>query len=153
MFQYQSQIQIELQVMNKTTFFTKIINSLQSSEMFDRPSKKLPGKWQLFEYYIDEVKKLKHVNSEQLTSKNQNCNIEFTEDKQYFHNSSLPVPLISDIENGSWSISKNFITLINPLNSTKNVEFQFALEKGNLKLLKKDEFGKIEFFGFFRKLD
>ncbi len=139
--------------MNKTTFLAKIINSLQSTEMFARPSKKLPGKWQLFEYYIDKAKELKHVNSEQLTSENQNWSIEFTEDKQYSHNSNLSVPLISDIENGSWSISKNFITLINPLNFRKNVEFQFAIEKGNLKLLKKDDFGKIEFFGFFRKLD
>ena len=153
MLQYQSQTQIELLVMIKTIFFAKIINSLQSSEMFSRPSKKLPGKWQLFEYYIDEAKELKHVNSEQLTSEKQNWSIEFTEDKQYSHNSKLPVPLISNIDNGSWSISKNFITLINPLNFRKNVEFQFAIEKGNLKLLKKDDFGKIEFFGFFRKLD
>jgi len=139
--------------MNKTTFFSKINSLLQSTEMFAQPSKKIPGKWQLFEYYIDGAKDLKHINSKQLTSEKQNWNIEFTENKQYLHNSNLTIPLIYNIENGSWNISKNFITLINPRDFIKNVEFQFAIEKGNLKLLKKDEFGKIEFFGFFRKLD
>ena len=139
--------------MNRTSIITKIDNLLQSTEIFARPSKKLPGKWQLYEYYIDDEKELKHVNSEQLKSEKQNWNIEFNENKQYLHNSNLTIPLIFKIENGSWSISKNFITLIHPQNFRKNVEFQFAFEKGNLKLLKKDNFGKIEFFGFFKKLD
>ena len=139
--------------MNKTTFFAKIINSLKSTEIFVRPAKKLPGKWQLFEYYIDKAEELKHIKSEHLKTEKQFCNIEFTTEEKYIQNSNIPVSLISDIENGSWSISKNFITLIHPLDFRKNVEFQFAIEKGILKLLKKDEFGKIEFFGFFRKLD
>ena len=139
--------------MKRTSIITKINNVLQSTEMFARPSKKFPGKWQLYEYYIDKAKELKHVNSEQLTSEKQNWNIEFTQDNQYIHNSNLTIPLISRIENGSWSISKNFITIIHPQDFRKNTEFQFAFEMGNLKLLKKDEFGKIEFFGFFKKLD
>jgi hypothetical protein len=32
------------------------------------------------------------------------------------------------------------------------MEYQFAVEKGNLRLLKKDFTGKIELFGFFRKV-
>jgi hypothetical protein len=121
--------------------------------MFARPSKRLPGKWQLYEYYIDDTKELIHVNSEQLKSEKQNWNIEFNENKQYLHNSNLTIPLIINIENGSWDISKNFITIIHLQDFRKNVEFQFAFEKGNLKLLKKDNSGKIEFFGFFKKLD
>ena len=139
--------------MNKTSIIAKINSFLKSTEIFARPSKQLPGKWQLFEYYIDEVKELKHVDSEMLTSDKQNWNIEFTENWKYIHSCVLPVLLIAEIENGSWSTSKNFITLNHPLNFRKNVEFQFAIEKGNLKLLKKDVFGKIEFFGFFKKLD
>ena len=140
--------------MNRTSIIDKISNLLQSTEMFVRPSKKLPGKWQLYEYYIDEAKELKHVKSEQLTSEKQNWNIEFTTEREkYIHNSNLSVPLISKIENGLWSISKNFITIIHPQDFRKNIKFQFAIEKGDLKLLKKDEFGKIEFFGFFKKLD
>ncbi|NOR75224.1 MAG: hypothetical protein GQ525_08690 [Draconibacterium sp.] len=139
--------------MNKTLIIAKINSFLQSTEMFARPSKQLPGKWQLFEYYIDEVKELKHVNSEMLTSGKQNWDIEFTENGKYTHSCNLPISLILEIENGSWSTSKNFITLNHPSNFRKNVEFQFAFEKDNLKLLKKDTFGKIEFFGFFRKLN
>ncbi len=139
--------------MKQTSIITKINNLLQSTEMFARPSKKLPGKWQLYEYYFDDAKELKHVNSEQLTSEKQNWNIEFTQDKQYIHNSNLTIPLISKIENGSWSISKNFITIIHPQDFKNNTEFQFAFEMGNLKLLKKDDLGNIDFFGFFKKLD
>lgn len=140
--------------MNRTSIIDKISNLLQSTEMFVRPSKKLPGKWQLYEYYIDEAKELKHVKSEQLTSEKQNWNIEFTtEGEKYIHNSNLSVPLISKIESGLWNISKNFITIIHPQDFRKNIKFQFAFEKGDLKLLKKDEFGKIEFFGFFKKTD
>jgi len=140
--------------MNRTSIITKINNLLQSTEMFARPSKKLPGKWQLYEYYIDDAKDLKHINSEQLKYEKQNWDIEFiAEGEKFIHNSNLPVSLISLIENSSWSVSKNFITLNHPQNFTQNVEFQFAFEKGNLKLLKKDNSGKIEFFGFFKKLD
>jgi len=150
---YLSKILIELSDMNQTSILTKINNLLQSAEMFARPSKKLPGKWQLYEYYIDDAKELKHVNREQVTSEKQNWEIEFISvGEQFIHNSNLSIPLISRIENSLWSISKNFITIIHPQDFRKNIEFQFAFEKGNLKLLKKDKFGKIEFFGFFKKI-
>ncbi len=139
--------------MQKKTIYSTILNWLNKTEMFVRPSKKLPGKWQMFEYYFEPEKELKHITEEKLNENKQHWDIEFTEDEKYFHNSNLSVLLISGIENGTWSISKNFITLIHPHNYRNNVEFQFAIEKGNLKLLKKDEFGKIDFFGFFRRED
>ena len=138
--------------MKKTTFFIRVSNLLKSTEIFVRPAKKLPGKWQLFEYYIDDTEELKHIKSEHLKTEKQFFNIEFTEEEKYIQNSNLPVSLISDMGNGSWNISKNFITLINPLGFRKNVEFQFAIEKGILKLLKKNGTGKIQFFGFFKKI-
>ncbi len=139
--------------MKITSLFSRVNNLLQSVEIFASPSKKIPGRWQLFEYYIDEVNELKHIKREQLTSEKQNWNIEFATDKKYIHKTNIPVSIISNIENGSWHIAKNFITLIHPNDIDKNTEFQFAIVKGNLKLLKKDKLGKIEFFGFFKKLD
>ncbi len=139
--------------MNQTSIIAQINKLLQSTEMFARPSKKIPGKWQLYEYYVDENKELKHIKREQLTSEKQNWNIEFAIDKKYIHNTNIAVSIISNVENGSWHIAKNFITLIHPNDINKNMEFQFAIEEGNLKLLKKDNLGKIEFFGFFKKLD
>ncbi len=137
--------------MKLNSFFSKISKWLQSTEMFARSGKQLTGKWQLFEYYFESEKKLNHISEELLKTKKQQWNIGFIEDEKYFQNSNLSIPLISAIEDGTWSISKNFITLIHPKKFRKNIEFQFAIEKGNLKLLKKDGLGKIEFFGFFRK--
>lgn len=139
--------------MEKKTILHTFLNWLKTTEMFARPAKQLPGEWQLFEYYIEREKELEHITEESLKLKEQQWDIKFTEDQEYFHRSNLSVSLIASIENGSWSISKNFITLIDPQNFRNNIEFQFAIEKGNLRLLKKDAFGKIEFFGFFRKME
>lgn len=131
--------------------FSKIVNWLQSTEMFARPSKQLPGNWQLFEYYIEEGNDLLNINESRLKEKNEFWDFEFTAENKYFHQCNLPVAQISKINNGNWSISKNFITLSSSENFRDSVEFQFAIEKKNLKLLKKDDLGRIEFFGFFRK--
>ena len=133
----------------KSVFIT-IFQWLKTTEMFARPSKQLPGKWQLFEYYFDSEKELNHITEQELNAVNERWIIEFKEEENYIQESKLPVSLISNIENGSWSISKNYITLIHPENFRNNIEFQFAIDKGILKLLKKDAFGKIEFFGFFK---
>lgn len=137
--------------MKKITAFTNFLNWIKTTEMFARPSKQLPGKWNLFEYYIEKEGDLIHIKEEQLKAENLQWQIDFLEDEKFKHNSNLNVSLLSNIEDGTWSVSKNFITLIHPQDFRNNVEFQFAIEKGDLKLLKKDELGKIEFFGFFRK--
>src|SRR5680860_1669122 len=98
--------------MKINSLFSKIFFWLQSTEMFARPSKQLPGKWQLFEYYFEQEKELNHITEEQLKAEKQSWDIEFAEDERYFHKSNLSISLISAIENGTWSISKNFITLI-----------------------------------------
>ena len=107
----------------------------------------------MFEYYIEQESELNNVKEDQLKTSRQHWNIEFAGNEKYFHNSNLSVSLITSIENGKWSISKNFITLIHPQDFKNNIEFQFAVEKGNLKLLKKDGLGKIEFFGFFKRIN
>jgi hypothetical protein len=136
--------------MEKKSVFSAFLNWLNTTEMFARPAKQLSGKWQLFEYYVEKESDLNNVTEAQLKADKEYWNIEFTTEEMFLTQSNLSVSLISSIENGNWSISKNFVTLIDSENFRNNVEFQFAIEKKNLKLLKKDGFGKIEFFGFFR---
>lgn len=135
----------------KYKIFSAILNWLQSTEMFARPSKQIPGKWQLFEYYVETGNDLQHINEARLKKEKEFWDIEFSAENKYYHHFNLPVWQISKIDNGNWSISKNFITLSSSENFRNNVEFQFAIEKEKLKLLKKDALGRIEFFGFFRK--
>lgn len=138
--------------MTTKTFFSKIGSLLQSTEMFEHPRKKIPGKWQLCEYFVDEGKELVHLQEEELKARKASFEIEFQEGS-FTHFSNIPLTVIQRIKNGKWSVAKNFITLIDDENFRNNTEFQFAFEKGKLKLLKKDPFGKIEFFGFFTKQD
>ena len=138
--------------MEKKSVFSVFRNWLGATEMFARPSKRLPGKWQLFEYFFDSETELINMKEQELKAENQYLKFEF-EEEYYKLKSNLSIQLIQNIENGNWSFTKNFITLIQPEDFRKNIEFQFAIDKGVLKLLRKDAFGKIEFFGFFRKVD
>jgi hypothetical protein len=134
--------------MEKKFSFTSILNWLKSTEMFARPSRQVPGKWQLVEYYIENENELRNIKENQLKVDGGFWNLEFTPEKTYSKNSNLPLPLISGLKNGSWNISKNYITLNS---SEESVEFQFAIEKEILRILKKDNLGKIIFFGFFKR--
>lgn len=138
--------------MEKKSVFTEFFSWLKSSEMFARPVKRLPGKWQLFEYYRDLEDGLHHAHEEQLKKSGENWTIEFFEDEKLAHQKNMTIPIIAKIENGDWNISKNYITFLHPSEFRNHIEFQFAVEKNILKLLKKDNFGKIEFFGFFKKM-
>jgi len=138
--------------MKLKTAFSTSFGWLMATEMFARPSKQLPGKWQLFEYYVDKGDELLNFTEEDLKKKRENWTIEFSDREKFLQEGNLSVNLIRGIENGIWSISRNFVTIINSSDFRKNVEFQFAIEKKQLKLLRKDSFGKIEFFGFFRRV-
>ena len=131
--------------------FNNILAWLNSTEMFARPSKQIPGKWHLTEYYIESGEELRNVKESQLKAENEFWNIEFTIENKFYHQCNLAVWQIAKIKNGNWSVSKNYITLLSSDNFRNNIEFQFAIEKGKLKLLKKDALGRIEFFGFFSK--
>jgi hypothetical protein len=130
---------------------SQIWNWLKSSEMFARPSKQIPGKWELVEYYIESSEELHNFKETQLKEKKEFWQIEFTTESEFVHENNLPVWQISKIKNGNWNISKNYITLISSENKGNFIEFQFAVEKNILKLLKKDPLGRIEFFGFFKR--
>lgn len=134
--------------MKKKFIFTSVLNWLKSTEMFVRQSKLVPGKWQLMEYYTETENELRNITENQLKADGEFWNIEFTPEKNYSKNSNLPLPLISGLKNGNWNVSKNYITLNS---SGESVEFQFAIEKEILRILKKDNLGKIIFFGFFKR--
>jgi hypothetical protein len=120
--------------------------------MFARPSKQLPGKWELYEYYTEPEGNLIHKEKVQLQEENLQAQIEFLQDGNFLSNSNLPENIFHDEEPFNWSVVKNFVTLIHESDFRNNEEFQFAIEKQTLKLLQKDSFGKIVFFGFFKKV-
>jgi len=137
--------------MTTKSFISRIGDLLQKTEMFERPWKKIPGKWQLYEYFVDSGEELIHIQESELMENKEFFEIECFE-KRFSYTSNIPVSFVQNIKKGNWNVAKNFVVLMDESNFRNNAECQFAFEKGNLKLLKKDGFGKIEFFGFFRKL-
>jgi hypothetical protein len=133
--------------------FTSFYNWLKSTEMFARPSKQLPGKWQLVEYYTETGNELLNIKEVELGVKKEFWTIEFTAGNKFYHQQNLPVSLIPNVKNGEWLILKNYIVFTFSDNKTDNLRFQFSVENKRLKLLKKDTLGRIEFFGFFNKIN
>ncbi len=126
-----------------------LFNWMQTTEMFVSQGKRLPGKWILKEYYTETENELIHVQEAKLEELHCFWKVEFSEDGKYWQDMNLTVPLLVNLLNGEWSRVKNYITIMHPEDYRKNVEFQFAINKNELRLLKKDISGKIEFFGFF----
>lgn len=140
-------------IMKKKTFFSAIVQWLQSTEMFAQPSKQIPGRWQLYEYYTEPADGLVNVKEEQLERENKFWELEFSGEGNFSHKKNIPLQVLAGKDSWEWSLSRNFIIFIHPHDFRKNETFQFAIEKGDLKLLKKDVSGRIELFGFFRKLN
>ena len=137
--------------MNAGTVYSTIIRWLKNSEMFARPSKQLPGQWKLFEYYSEPGEELIHKKEKQLKDEQLFFRVEFSANGQFSFQTNLPVKFIDNEGDYNWSTAQNIITLIHLNDFRKNQELQYAIEKGTLKILKKDSFGKIILFGFFRK--
>lgn len=111
-----------------------------------------PASGSFFEYYTETSGELLHIQEEQLKSSEVFWEIEFYEDGVFNQQSNSLEEFMKSSGINRWSLSKNFVTLLS--NDFRNsIEYQFAIDKGTLKLLKKDFSGKIEFFGFFRKLE
>lgn len=132
------------------SLFSKLITWLKSPEVFGSITKRIPGEWRLYEYYIDLEESLINLKEEDLKINKESLLIAFNDEEQFRLEARLPLSLFKNLGKGSWSVHRNYITLIDPEDFRNNLEFQFAFERGNLKLLKKDKAGKIEFFGFFR---
>ncbi len=140
-----------MECMKTKTYLTAFTDWLKTTELFANPVKQLPGKWLLFEYYTEPEHELLHFSEEQLNQKKLFWEIEFNAEDKLIQKTNIRLPFSNETGVLIWSKAKNYITLIYPGDFRKNVEFQFAVENGNLKLLKKNSLGKIEFFGFFRK--
>lgn len=132
--------------------YTSALNWLKTSEMFNQPHKRIPGKWQLAEYYFEAEDELIHMQEAELKEKQEIWNIDFIEDSKYSCKCNLEISLLSGLNGGNWKTTRNYITFISSEDNNYEVEFQFAIEKEQLKLLKKDSKGKIEFFGFFKRI-
>lgn len=118
---------------------------------FERNVERIIGKWQLYEYYVDTRDGLLNVKEEELIRSNVMLVLSLLENREILFAGKFPVADFCRIEEGMWRISKNYITFSNRKNSDDTVEFQFAFEKGELKLLHKNAKGEILFFGFFKK--
>ncbi len=138
--------------MKLASIYSKFVDWLKSPEVFGSKKKLIPGKWQLFEYYVDEGDELLHFDEDFLTKNKMLFVLCFLNTNEFLSAGNAPVKLLNEVNERKWSVARNFITLIHPKDFRNNIEFQFAFEKGNLKLLKKDAMGKIEFFGFFKRL-
>jgi hypothetical protein len=132
--------------------FGKLISKIKSQVAEYKKNNSLPGDWKLYEYYTEYNCELTNFKEPQIVAEQIRWDIEFKEDGVFQHSTSLNIPLIQDMQPGRWSRSRNFVTIVNPTDFRKNIEFQFAFEKGNLKILKKDSFGKIIIFAFFKRI-
>lgn len=136
--------------MKSNSTISRFVAWLASPEVFGSIAKRIPGEWVLFEYYFDEKEELVHKIESDLKQNNESLQLNFLAEEKFTVNSKLVVSVFDRLQKGSWSVHRNYITLIDASDFRNNLEFQFAFEKENLKLLKKDKMGKIEFFGFFR---
>lgn len=118
-----------------------------------RPSKKLSGKWYLFEYYTEKNGELIHQQEQELKQEKRFWEIEFLENGKFRQQTNFPSGLLINSGFDRWSLSRNFITLLHFDDFRQNQELQFAIEKDNLRLLKKEFNGEITLFGFFRRIE
>lgn len=138
--------------MKENQVFSRIVNWYKLTEMFTRPSRQLPGRWKLFEYYCEPGDRLINIKEEQLKRDSQFWELHFDGQGHLRQSTNLPVQFLDGASACTWHTSGNYIIWLNSGNADIKVKFQYAVVKGNLKLLKKDHTGRIIFFGFFRKV-
>ena len=137
--------------MNKKTYLDKLNQLLRRfGEIIDITGS-LSGKWVLFEYYIEPKTGLEHVTEKNLMSREEYCIAEFLSDQTFHLHTNLKIAFFTNSGFTRWKRSSNYITLIDFKDPTKSMELQVAVKGPVLKLLKKDDRGRIVFFGLFRK--
>lgn len=120
--------------------------------MFARPSREIPGRWQLVEYYSESSGNLINRKEPQLKDEKTICEVNFGENGDFYQNSNLQEGVFSRSKFSRWKHARNYVILAySDQPDEKNEVFQFAIENGILKLLKKNVNGQIDFFGFFRR--
>lgn len=140
-------------VMENKISFKKIQNWLKTGELFARPSKMLPGKWQLFEYYYESGADLINIKEAELQLSKNTMLIEFYMDNVLTINENLKIEIFRNFKKGNWFRKRNFVTFTNNEKQEKYLTFQFDAGSEQLKLLKKDKKGRIDFFGFFKRIE
>jgi nucleoid-associated protein YejK len=120
--------------------------------MFARPSKMLPGKWQLVEYYYESDNELINLKEAELLQRNFLMQIQLNNDNSLIINENLDLDIFLDYNKGGWLRKRNFVSFVNNGKQEKYLTFQFDAGVDLLKLLKKDDKGKIDFFGFFKRI-
>lgn len=138
--------------MFKSIDYKKLINWLKSGEVFARPSKQLPGKWQLFEFYFETETELVNLKETDLKAQKISMILDLVNDKSFLIVGKLNIQVFNDFEKGTWHHERNFLTLAGNQKSGSTLKFQFDANRQQLKLLKKDGKGKIVFFGFFSRV-
>lgn len=138
--------------MESKSLFKRFTEWLRLFAIFESNVKRIVGKWQLYEYYVDTKDGLLNFKEEELIESKVMLVLSLLENRKILLAGNFPVENFCNIGEGMWRLSGNYITFSNRSNPDDVVEFQFAFEKGKLKFLKKDSFGHIEFFGFFRKV-
>lgn len=139
--------------MNQTSLFRSLLSWVNKKYIYINPSFQLPGKWRLFEYYSEPGGSLVNVKEEQIKKEDQYLEIGFRREGKLEWVANLPVQFLDGASSYTWRSSRNFIILFQADDSRKKVKLQFAIVKEELKLLKKNQDGRIEFFGFFSKVE
>lgn len=137
--------------MNGKKLVGNLIGWLKTTEMFYNPKEHLTGKWDMYEYFTEVEGELMHIQEKDLKDKKHQFFLELIPDT-FKASCSLPEHILDIKKEGQWEASRQYITfgLDAPSDQGKST-YQFAIDKGFLKLLKKDSSGKIIFFGFFRQ--
>jgi hypothetical protein len=135
--------------MTKKSLISKIEGIIKSTSIFEGPTKKIVGTWRLFEYFTENKEELVHKKEAELKTENVFCVLVF-EEGQFQLKSSIDIECLEKLQAGTWQIKKNFLYFEDEKSLGTVRCFQFAFDKDTLKLLKKNERGEIEFFGFFK---
>ncbi len=118
-----------------------------------RLNNSLHGEWELFEYYYDSKNILQHVEKDQLKSEGNFWELSFLEPGILKMNVRLPVQSVNGLYANKWSRKRNYVAFADEELGKNAISFQYSIDKGILKLLKKDKSGKIEIFAFFERID
>jgi len=140
-------------MMQRSRIIPAIFQWLQSTELFSRPSRQIRGRWALFEFYVEPGEVLIHRDEKQLRDEKLFWEIEIAAGGSFRQRTNIPGGFLPAVTACQWRCSKNFLLLSDPGNPENKREYQFAIDRGILKLLKKRVSGKIEVFAFFRPME
>lgn len=135
------------------SWFSKMLSELKAQNIFTNPRNLLPGKWQLVEYFTEPETELLHVDEDELQQKKEFLQLSFTQEKAFTPVCNIANTPFTGLAEGSWGLSRGYLTLSSDKEEVKDVKFRYAFHKDELRLLIKNPPEKIEFFGMFRRVN